>query len=221
MAVLSTIFKIPQKAQISAMKLDASVKESHEFTAEVTENEIEDGSIISDHIRLKNPSITIEGFISDAPVKILGLAPSTDDFLGAARDFESGDKGAFEGLVKAEKKGPKDAWIYLEQLMKARTPFSIVTSLRRYENVVLTKLSAPRSVENGRSLAFSAELKQITIVKTQTVKIPAYKLQKGGAANSGQSKNDLGKQATKGASAEQEDNSSLLLKGFKKVGIFQ
>lgn len=221
MSLLATVFKIPVKAQISAMKVDASLKENHEFSADVTENEIEDGSIVSDHIRLKNPTITLECMISDAPIKILGIVPSTDDFLGAANDFAEGDTGSFSGLVKAERKNPADAWKYLKQLRDERTPFSIVTALQRYTDVVISKLSAPRTSENGRSLVFSVELKKITLVKTQNTKIPAYKLKKGGAANSGQSKNDLGKQGTAGADAGAADDSSLLLKGFKKVGLFQ
>lgn len=220
MAILDTIFKIPTKAQISVMKIDASLRENHERSAEATENEVEDGAIITDHVRLKNRTVTLDCMISDAPVSILGLGVSTDDFLGAAKDFSGGDKSAFEGLVKAERKKPAEAWKYLNELLEKRQPFSIVTALQRYENMVITKLSAPRTPENGRSLMFTVELKQLTIVKSQVVKIAAFKLQKGGAANSGQSKNDLGKQATKQASGAQEDNSSLLLKGFKKVGIF-
>jgi len=80
-------------------------------------------------------------------------------------------------------------------------------------------LSAPRSAANGKDLVFTAELKQIQIVKSSTTKIPAFKIE-GDAANSASSKNSLGKQSTKGANGVQEDNSSLLLKGFKKAGGF-
>jgi len=92
MSLLKSVFKIPTKAQIGFLKLDASLKESHNRTARVTENEIEDGSVISDHVKLDPKTLTMEGVISDTPISILGLGVSTDDFLGAANDFLDGDK---------------------------------------------------------------------------------------------------------------------------------
>ena len=220
MSLLKSVFRIPTKAQIGFLKLDASFSESHKRTARVTDNEVEDGSIISDHIKLDPKSLSMEGLISDTPISILGLGVSTDDFLGAANDYADGDKSSFEGLVKNTRRTPGEAWLYLNDIMEKRTPFSIVTSLQRYENMVLTSLTAPRSAANGRDLLFNAELRQIQIVASSVVQIPAFKVEKGGAANSASSKGKLGKQSTKEATATQKDNSSLLLKGFKKVGIF-
>lgn len=219
MSLLSTVFKVPTKAQIGFLKLDASFKENHTRTATVTDNEVEDGSIISDHIRLNPKSFTIEGVVSDTPISILGLGVSSDDILGAADSFLDGDENAFEGLVKNETRTPKEAWGYLEKLLENRTPFSAVTSLQRYENMVITSLSAPRAAENGKDLMFSAELRMIEIVESSTTKVAAFKVEDD-SKNSASSKNKLGKQATKGATDAQTDSSSILLQGFKKVGIF-
>lgn len=219
MSLLKSVFKIPTKAQIGFLKLDASFKETHNRTAKVSDNEVEDGSVISDHVKLDPKSLSMEALISDTPISILGLGVSTDDFLGAANEFADGDKSAFEGLVKNSRRTPSEAWKYLNDIMEKRTPFSIVTSLQRYENMILTSLSAPRSAANGKDLMFNAELRQIQIVASSVVKIPAFKV-KGDAANSASSKGKLGKQSTKSASGIQDDNSSFLLKGFKKVGIF-
>ena len=219
MALLSTVFKIPTKAQIGFLKLDVSLKENHTRAAQVTDNEIEDGAVVSDHIRLSPKALSITGQVSDAPVSILGLGVSSDDILGAAKDFAGGDKDSFEGLVKNSRRSPAEAWQYLNQLMEKRTPFSIVTGLQRYENMVLTSLSAPRNSKDGKSLIFNGELRQVVIVESSTVKIAAFKV-KGDAKNSASSKSKLGKQSGKNASGKQADDSSLLLKGFKKVGVF-
>lgn len=219
MSLLASVFKIPTKAQIGFLKLDASLKETHNRTARVSDNEIEDGSIVSDHVKLDPKSISMECLVSETPVSILGLGVSTDDFLGAANDFLDGDKSAFEGLVKNTRRTPKEAWTYLNDIMEKRTPFSVVTSLQRYENMIITSLSAPRAAQNGKDLYFNVELRQIQIVESSVTLIPAFKV-KGDAANSASSKGKLGKQATKEATEKQTDNSSLLLKGFKKVGIF-
>lgn len=220
MSLLSTVFKIPTKSQIGFLKLDASLSETHNRTATITDNEVEDGSIISDHVKLSPKTLSINGMVSDTPVSILGLGVSTDDVLGAANDFLDGKKAGSEGLVKNQTRTPKEAWQYLNELMENRTPFSVVTALQRYENMILTSLSAPRSAQNGKSLVFNAELRQIQIVRSSTTIIPAFKVEGGQASNSATSKGKLGKQSTKEASAAQTDNSSLLLKGFKKVGVF-
>jgi hypothetical protein len=238
MALLSTIFKIPTRAQVGFLKLDASISESHKRTATVSDNEVEDGVVVSDHVRLAPKSLSLTGQVSSNPVSILGLGVSSDDILGAAKDFTGGDKNAFtslkdsflsqfktkknaslEELVKRPNRTPKEAWDYLNELLENRIPFSIVTGLQRYENMILTSLSSPRSSSDGKSVLFTAELREIVVVESATVKIPAFKI-KGDAANSASSKGDLGKQSSKEATGKQGDDSSLLLKGFKKVGIF-
>jgi hypothetical protein len=215
MANLGTVFKIPTKAQIGFLKLDASLSENHVRSAEVTENEVEDGVVISDHVRLSPRTLNIEGFISSVPVSVLGLGVSTDDILGTAKDFlQSNESSGFTGLVKNAVRTPKEAYDYLDDLMEKRIPFSVVTALKRYENMIITNLSAPRSASNGDSLYFNIELKQIKIVKSSVVLIPAFKTTSIGAV----SKSKLGKQSTQIANQVQTDNSSLLLKASKWVG---
>lgn len=239
LALLSSVLRVPQKAQVGFLKLDASLKENHTRTAQVTDNEIEDGSTVSDHIKLDPQSVTMEGMVSSSPVAVLGLGVSEGDVLGAAKDFVNGNKNAFEDLgdsftsqfkdkkkastedlVKRPNRTPKEAWNYLKELQTLRQPFAIVTTLDRYENMVITSLSAPRTAEDGYSLKFTAQLKQIQIVSSSTVLIPAFKTESGGTENRASSKGKLGKQSAKEATEKQKDNSSLLLKGFKKIGVF-
>jgi hypothetical protein len=239
MALLDSVIKIPTKAQIGYLKLDASISENHVRTADVTENEIEDGSIVSDHIRLRPKSLTMNGQISDFPVSILGLGVSTDDILGASRDFISGsNKNAFkdlgdsfknqfasskgatsEDLVRRADRSPREAWKYLEELWERKVPFSVVTGLQRYENMVISNLSSPRNATDGDSLMFSAELKKIKTVESSDVLIPSVKMEQGGPANSGSSKTKTGKQTTGESSASQEIKSSILYKLSKRVGL--
>ena len=217
MSLLKNVLKIPTKAQIGFLKLDASLKENHVRKATVSDNELEDGTIASDHVRLTPLSLTMDAVVSDTPISILGLGVSTDDFLGAANDFFGGEKSAFEDLVKNDTRTPAEAWAYLNDTMELRTPFSVVTALDRYENMIITSLSAPRTAQNGKDLAFSIELREIITIKSSTTTIPGFKL--GDGADSASSKGKLGKQSAKEANANQADNSSALLKVFKKAGV--
>lgn len=216
MADLGSVFKIPTKAQIAYLKLDGSISETHSRSAKITENEVEDGSVISDHVRLSPISLTMSCIISDVPVSLLGLGVSQDDFLGAAKEYVGGKKNAFEGLAKNPTRTPQEAWKYLEQTWKDRTPFSVVTSLQRYENMIITDLTAPRSAENGKSLIFDIQMREIKIAKSSVVTVAAIKTK---GADGAASKTDLGTQAGKEASGEQTDNASIALKLARKIGI--
>ena len=221
MALLAAVFGFKIKAQIGFMKLDISMNENHSRLARVTENEIEDGSIVSDHVKLDPRTVSISGIVSNTPISILGLGVSVNDVLGAANDFLTDPGNAYDGIVKNSNRSPQDAWQYLQTLQEQRIPFSIITTLQRYENMIMTSLSAPRTADVGDDLHFTAELRQIEIVESAVTTVPAFKTEEGQTRNSASSKSGLGKQATKEASDAQADNSSLLLQGFKKVGIFQ
>lgn len=53
--------------QTYTIELDASVREQHDTTAQVTEHPVERGSNIADHIRAEPRRLTIEGVISNTP----------------------------------------------------------------------------------------------------------------------------------------------------------
>lgn len=219
MALLSTVFRIPTKAQIGFLKLDASIRENHVRSARPSDNEIEDGATITDHVKLDPESLSMECEISNVPVSILGLGVSADDFLGAADEFLDGDKSSFEGLASNETRTPREAWEYLNDLVKKASPFSVVTALQRYENMIITNLDAPRVAENGQNLVFNIQLRKIRTVRSSTVLIPAFALEEGQTANSASESADTGKQNTRDATERETNNSSLLLQGFQKAGI--
>ena len=109
----------------------------------------------------------------------------------------------------------KDVFDYLEELWKTREPFSIVTALRRYDNMIISSLSVPRSKSVGSSLQFSINCEEIRIVTSAVIRIPQFQLSDEAKAG-GQSNSKLGKAA---ATEEENSNASLLFQGFKKVGF--
>ena len=58
-----------------------------------------------------------------------------------------------------------------EQLLsvqKAAEPFSLVTGLKVYNNMLIKRLTATRDRENARVLKFEAELQEVVIVNTES-----------------------------------------------------
>lgn len=216
------------KTRIDVLTLDAAMEISHEHSATVSKNPIEDGSDTSDNVRIENPTLTISGIISEAPLNL--QASAFNIFTGAAAGkavqklgspygaITGAALGSLGGLMTNRKEGdinfPRKAFEFLIELEKKRQPIVIETSLRTYSNMILTKLSVPQSALRGKSLEFSATFEQISLVKTSTVLIPEKNVKKSGAA----SKQNLGKQAAKEATEATQKGSSILFGAFKKVG---
>jgi hypothetical protein len=234
--LFSLIFNRPTKAAFevirnsgsgagkSVIEFDASLAETHTRSAEVSQNEIEDGSNVSDNVRLKPRKLQIKGLISDAPIGLLGSAvglgvasasqlaskAASNKALGTILGTAAGTAvGSVAGIITGSPRDPKKVWRALDEIYEAREPFTVVTALQRYENMVITELSAPRSSTVGKGLEFDVTLEQVRIVQSSAIKVAVFKSGVNGAATQAK----LGKQAGKEA-----ENSSILfrLAGFKK-----
>lgn len=216
------------RTKIDVLTLDVAMEIGHEQSASVTKNPIEDGSNVADNIRVENNIINITGIISEAPLTLLGSAFNIFTGLAATKAVQTlgspfgtitgAAVGSLGGLIAKRNENdvnfPKKAFQFLTELKDKRTPFVVVTSLRTYQNMVLTKLSIPQRASIGNSLEFTATLEQIQLVKTSVVLIPEKKVKRPGAASS----QNLGKQATKEATDQNKKGSSILFDLFKKVG---
>lgn len=152
MALTSLLFGT-QHATIAGLLIDASVQEDHDRDAEVTEYPVED-VITTDHVQVKTPELKMEGVITDAPIgyvllgNIINLERSISSFFGSSRRSIDG----YNTLV---------------DLMTKRVPFDVVTTLAKYSNMVIKRLSIVRTSSTGNAIHFIATMKQIRIVQSQ------------------------------------------------------
>lgn len=154
MGLFSILFQ-QSKAKIGSITIDASVQENHVSTCDLTENPVEDGATITDHVQMKPAELTIDGVISNTPISfavldnIRGLIDTVTSILGkTSRSIE-----AYNELLR---------------LQKSRVPFKVVTGLKVYTDMILTSLSVPRTAATGNAIHFSAVMKQIIIAKSET-----------------------------------------------------
>lgn len=228
MALLSLIFNRPTRAQVGAMQLDASLSENHQRNATISQSPIEDGSNIADHVTVDPIRLSITGLISDSPLSILnsivgaGLGTITsqvgDALGGIGRAAAAAGLGSVASLATGNPRKPEDSFKYLEELYDNRVPFTVITALRKYDDMVIKSLTVPRNASVGKGLQFTMELEQVIIVQSSITTVPAFQLN-GDAANRGQSTGKLGKQAAKQATEQSASKGSLLLQGFQKVGF--
>ncbi len=125
---------------IDGFSIDASISEEHGFNSEVTEYPVETGGDITDNVRAKPITVTLECIVSDTPL---------GDFVNIR------DSGSIPSVI---------AYSRLTKIRDKREPVTIITSLDTFENMVLTDLSIPRKAETGHAIEFSATFQQIILV---------------------------------------------------------
>jgi len=194
---VSLFFGEHQKHRLGVIELDAVIKESHEFKAQVTEHPAENGESFCDHVANLPTTINLEGIISNTPMNFIGITAvkSLSNFLSD----QSNDLA-------------EQAFKKLEEIFAKREPITIATSLKDYDNMVLESISVERGGGSSQSLHFRASAKQIRIAQQATIEISLRPKPKTERAKP---KERLGKQETKPASEEIKKRSffSALISG--------
>src|SRR5258708_22204820 len=142
------------------LTFDVSLSETHQTDVEVTEHHIEQGAVITDHARPKPAVVTLEGLISNTPIKNLIQT-------GGAL-FVKGSAGPVEDAYRK--------LLFLKDNAKLST---IITKLATYKNMLLFSLTVPRDAKIGDTLKFTAIFKEIRQVTLQTIALPPTKQPRG------------------------------------------
>jgi len=140
------------------------------MASEVTEHEIESGAYISDFILNKNKTVTITGLISDDPITILQtglfkrtLTPLLPNALKSKLPYSPFNKN----------RPSKEAFDKLKEIHNNKIVVNLITGLRKYKNMVMTRCDIPRDRTTVRSLKFIAKFVQVRFVASEMVYAPA------------------------------------------------
>lgn len=148
MGLLSLVYGTKKNLQIAQIEVDVSVSETHETDCDVTENPVESGANVTDHVQVKPARLTIEGLVSDTPIK----------FLQGIRDLfdDNRSRKTYEELLT---------------IQTAREPIDVITGLKQYSNMILKTLTVPRNSDTGRALRFTAIFQEVRIVDSSSISI--------------------------------------------------
>ncbi len=229
-------YLLPDTDDSLIVVFDLTVSEGHEATSEVTEHPVEQGSVITDHVRQNPQSVTQEMFVTNTPIEDIGrgsidvleldlpryeppLQPTPGSLFGA---IETGIKDLITGgpspiKVQVLNFGQpfdriKEIHDQLLDLWNASATMSVVTSVRTYDTMVLTSIGLPRTEKGGAT--FTLNLKQIRTVTTSTVAAPEAAEKRGAPA---QAKGSQSPDPVSGKDAVKA--SSLLNKALAALGI--
>lgn len=153
----------------SPIIFDAVVTDVRTRDVDVTEHPVETGADVADHVRPKAQELRLEGWIADHPI------PGTP----AGLLYGQGEDGRSE-----------DVYAQLEAYELAGTLLRVDTKGRSYSNLVLQQLSRTTDKTGIDAIHFTATLKEIRIISSQTVALVNTKV------NAAKGKTDTGKQAT-------------------------
>lgn len=137
------------------IELDANLEEVHEWSAEATENPVEEGAPVSDHVIEKSDKLRIRGFVSDSPTSDTMITRIVGLYNGKTLDNRT-----------------QTVFDTLQTLIKTKEPIVVYTKHRIYDEMVLTGVNIPRSPGVGEAIEFTAEFVHIRKVRTQTVDVP-------------------------------------------------
>jgi hypothetical protein len=161
---VSFLFGSPRRVKISTqvfkidvIDFDATISESHNLTAQLTDHPVELGSNITDHYRILPQSITVNGIISNNP--LLGLAGNIQNITS-----DSGTRIS---------SGPSDqAYDSLRNSMRSGNLLTIFTTLKEYNNMLITSVSVRRDANSGNILNSIVTLREVRIAKVKTISQP-------------------------------------------------
>lgn len=136
---------------IGDLVFDATFVEDHNSDLEVTDNPIETGALVSDHAFMKPLRLSITAGVSEV------LLPSGNPDFGNNTER------------------PTTAYELLSELQKEREPFDVQTGLRVYENMMCINFSASQNKDSSGIFYFTAQLREVLIVNTETTTYPPRK----------------------------------------------
>lgn len=133
---------------IQDIELDIIITESATATARLTENPVEHGANVNDHIIIEPMTFTVDGVISNISSSTIG------QFTQVPTIFNQNNSKA------------KEVWNDLLELQASRQPFTLVQGLREYQNVVILSLSENQDKDTSNGLFFTATMKELVFVGT-------------------------------------------------------
>ena len=129
----------------------------HRLELGTTEHPVESGATLTDHAVKRRERLRLEGWVSDI-MPAAGTEPSPDRST--------------------------DAWAAIVELFRNRTPVTVITPIRVYENMLTIRAVAPVDRRTGRALRFTIDLAEVIFTSTDLNQLtPDGVAQTGPAAN--------------------------------------
>lgn len=159
------------------LDLDVAKLITYERAAEVTEHPVENGSPISDHVKTTNGTFSVEGIISNSPVRV--PTTQTRGLARAPGNVELRVAGETVRMTLQRWSGPFDRKRECNDLLVAlvtgRFAVTLTTPLELLEDLIVTRFKVDEDQNSGNALKLTLDFKQLRIVGTARAAVPAVR----------------------------------------------
>lgn len=179
------------------LEFEAVLNEQAEHSATVSEYVVEQGANAADHMRVDNKRVSLQAFVSNAPIRVGGFADMQTSFVEL--DVPKAEKGlaptpgallsagasALASLLNGKPlykaavlkaasttNIPKEVMNLLEDWQERSVLGKVYLPWRTYESMVITKITPTRTPTTGDAAEFSIEFQEIRLVESKLVTAP-------------------------------------------------
>jgi len=162
----ANLVQITPQSTIGGIAVQAVLEETHVDRLEVTEHPVESGTPISDHSFLKPTEVMLRcGWSNASPEALTGAVTSL---------FSGGGLSASDYVLSI--------YSQLLALQKSRQPFTITTTARTYDNMMMPALYVTRDEKTAQALMVTATCREVILATTQSTSLPPQTSQTNPAA---------------------------------------
>lgn len=151
---------------IGGYEAQITVEEDHHDQMRITDHPVEQGAAITDHAYKMPATVTIRCGWSNSP------SPKKTGLIDIPANLVAGlasTLAAFTGQADYV----RDVYTQLLGLQAAAEPFTILTAKRTYVDMLIESLTTMTNRETENSLMIVAVCKQVILVNTEIVSVPA------------------------------------------------
>jgi len=156
---------VKPKRLIGPFVADVTIREKHHDGLQLTNHPVEFGSTISDHAFMLPSELILTVGWSNSP-RATGLDGLTAAITGTATAVQSLLTGNAPQQVK-------DVYTKMLQLQAQRIPIDVFTGKRIYRNMMIIGLDTETTGQTENSLLLNIELREVIMVSTSVVSVPA------------------------------------------------
>lgn len=159
-----TVLIIPQTSgDPITITVDATVSETHENSATITEDPVESGPSTSDHYKADLATFNLSMIFSDQPIK------EYPDFTdGVSFEMQSDSQKAFVLLADRESDRSQRVYDAITKSQAEGVLIQVITTRRSYSNVGIRKIRVTRDKNTGKALSIDCECRVLRLVETTT-----------------------------------------------------
>lgn len=159
---LDTAGILPRPARVTLtgddgtiLEFDATLREVHSGSSQLTDHPVEDGSVVTDHVIDQPDELALNCLMSNYPILFLASAR-------AQPSVEGGDPRS-----RAE-----DAYRAIVRLRKTATVMTVGTSLRDYDGLLIKGESVTRDKDTSNILDIQINLREFHIATSEEADLP-------------------------------------------------